>query len=57
MRSGTQPSENGEDGRVVLEVMLAAYASAAEGRKIKMPYRPPAGVKVPVEPWLNSRKG
>jgi len=56
MRSGATPRENGEDGKAVLEIMLACYASAAEGRRVALPYQPPPGVRVPVEPWLKSRK-
>jgi predicted dehydrogenase len=32
-----QPLETGEDGRAVLEMILAAYRSAGEGRKILLP--------------------
>ena len=35
----TQPLETGEDGRAVLEVLFAAYQSAATGRKVKLPFR------------------
>jgi predicted dehydrogenase len=56
MRTGSTPIENGEDGRVVLEIMMACYASAAEGRRIELPYQPPADVKTPVEIWLKSRE-
>lgn len=55
MRTGEIPSENGADGRAVLEIMLACYASAAEGRRIELPYTPPADIKVPVDLWLRSR--
>jgi len=33
-----QPLVTGEDGRAVLEVVMAAYASAGAGRKISLPY-------------------
>ena len=33
-----EPLETGEDGRAVLEIILAAYASAGEGRKIALPF-------------------
>jgi predicted dehydrogenase len=56
MRTGKTPIENGEDGKVVLEIMMACYASAAEGRRIELPYTPPADVKTPVEIWLKSRQ-
>jgi myo-inositol 2-dehydrogenase / D-chiro-inositol 1-dehydrogenase len=40
----------GEDGRAVLEAMLAGYASAGSGRKVLLPFRP-AGVGRPVDLW------
>ncbi len=52
MRSGAEPREGGADGRAVLEIMLACYASAAAGRRIALPYSPPADVEVPVDLWL-----
>ncbi|MBN2494380.1 MAG: Gfo/Idh/MocA family oxidoreductase [Deltaproteobacteria bacterium] len=55
MRDGSQPSESGEDGKAVLEIMLACYASAAEGRRIELPYVPPDDIGVPVEIWLRAR--
>ncbi|HUU00905.1 MAG TPA: Gfo/Idh/MocA family oxidoreductase [Myxococcota bacterium] len=55
MRNGSEPSESGQDGRQVLEIMMACYASAAEGRRIELPYTPPEGIKTPVEIWLRSR--
>ncbi len=57
MRTGATPSENGRDGKAVLEIMLACYASAAEGRRIELPYTPPADIQVPVDLWLRSKKG
>ncbi|MBI4569441.1 MAG: Gfo/Idh/MocA family oxidoreductase [Planctomycetes bacterium] len=53
---GVAPSENARDGRDVLEIMLAAYASAAEGRAVRLPFRPPRGLKRPVDLWLRRRK-
>ena len=40
----------GENGRAVLEVMLAACESARVGRKVKLPFRTKA--KKPVDLWL-----
>ena len=40
VRGKEEPLLTGEDGRLVLEIMLAAYASAREGRKIALPFRP-----------------
>ena len=43
----------GEDGLVVLKALYAGYASAGEGRKLALPYQPPAGTKRPIDLWLN----
>ncbi len=34
------PRETGEDGRAVLEILLAAYASARTGQRVKLPFPP-----------------
>lgn len=52
-RAGRAPSESALDGLKVLEIMWAAYASAAEGRVIELPYRPPEGYTNPVRLWLD----
>jgi predicted dehydrogenase len=44
----------GEDGKVVLEAIYAAYASAGLGCKVNLPYQPTA-VR-PIGEWLNRRK-
>jgi predicted dehydrogenase len=44
-----QPLVTGEDGRAVLEIILAAYASAGSGRKVPLPFRTEA--KRPIELW------
>lgn len=44
------PLVTGEDGRVVLEVILAAYESARRGCKITLPFR--ADVARPCDLWL-----
>ena len=41
---------SGEDGRVVMQALYAAYASAGAGRKIQMPYTPKTSK--PIEEWL-----
>lgn len=56
-RLGHTPMESAADGRAVLEIMWAAYASAAEGRVIDLPYAPPPDLKAPVQLWLRSRGG
>lgn len=49
-----QPIETGEDGREVLKIVLAAYQSAGEGRKIAWPYEPPPYEK-PIDLWLERK--
>jgi myo-inositol 2-dehydrogenase/D-chiro-inositol 1-dehydrogenase len=50
VRGKETPISDGETGRVVLEVVCAAYASAGLGRKIKLPFRP-KGIVKPVDLW------
>jgi predicted dehydrogenase len=45
---------SGEDGRVVMQALYAAYASAGLGQKVQMPYTP--NTTKPIDEWL-SRKG
>jgi predicted dehydrogenase len=52
---GTRPRESGDDGMVVLEILLAAYESAATGRTVALPHRP-EGVERAVDPWLRTRQ-
>jgi len=54
VRGKEQPITTGEDGRAVLEVLLAGYASAGEGRKVALPFRP-KNVRHPAELWLAGR--
>lgn len=49
-RGGDVLEESAEDGRAVLELMLAAYASAGQGRAIELPFRP-RGVERPIDLW------
>jgi predicted dehydrogenase len=44
----------GEDGKVVLEAIFAAYASAGLGHKVTLPYQPTT--ERPVDEWLSRRK-
>jgi predicted dehydrogenase len=55
VRSEEQPIVTGEDGREVLKIMLAAYQSAGEGRKVTWPYEPPK-VDKPIDLWKGSEK-
>ena len=50
VRTGKEPIVTGEDGRAVLEMIYAAYASAKEGRKISLPFT--AKVNYPIELML-----
>jgi predicted dehydrogenase len=45
-----QPAETGEDGRAVLELVFAAYASAGQGRRVDLPFRSEA--ERPIDLWL-----
>jgi predicted dehydrogenase len=47
--------ESGEDGKVVLQIMLAAYHSAGVGKRVSFPFTPPADMKYPVDLWLHPR--
>ena len=47
-----QPLVTGEDGRAVLELIYAAYASAAQGKKILIPFAPK--VSKPIDLWLGA---
>lgn len=54
VRGKESPQATGEDGLVVLEALYAGYASAGEGRKVELPFRP-KGVKKPIDLWLNGQ--
>jgi predicted dehydrogenase len=43
------PLETGEDGRAVLEVVCAAYASAGSGQKVALPFA--TGAARPIQLW------
>jgi myo-inositol 2-dehydrogenase/D-chiro-inositol 1-dehydrogenase len=49
LRLGLEPLETAADGRAVLEAIFAAYASAASGRKIELPFTSPA--RRPIDLW------
>ena len=49
VRLDRQPAVTGEDGRVVLEVIFAAYESARTGKKVKLPFKTKA--KKPWDLW------
>lgn len=52
VRQDKTPLVRGEDGRAVLEIMLAAYESARTGAKVMLPFRP--HVKKPIDLWLGT---
>ena len=51
VREDKTPLVTGEDGRAVLEIIYAAYASAGSGKKITLPFSP--RVAKPIDLWLN----
>jgi len=51
VRLDQKPSVTGEDGKAVLEIMMAAYASAGAGKRIALPFATDA--KRPIDLWLN----
>lgn len=54
VRNNKEPLVTGDDGRVVLEILYAAYASAGSGKKIMLPFN--AKVKKPIDLWLTPTK-
>ncbi len=51
VQHGKEPLETGEDGRAVLEILFAAYASAGQNRRIELPFRSDA--RRPIDLWLS----
>ena len=49
VREGRTPTENGHDGRAVVEAIHALYASAGEGRRIPLPFASDA--PRPIDLW------
>jgi predicted dehydrogenase len=47
-------SVTGEDGRAALEAIYAAYQSAGTGQTVKLPFKPPAGTRMPIDLWINA---
>lgn len=50
VRLDLKPEVTGNDARVVLEVLFAAYESARTGRKVKLPFKTKAAK--PIDLWL-----
>ncbi len=55
VRDDTEPIETGEDGRAVLEIIMAAYESARAGRKVPLPFHPEA--KRGIDLWKPEHSG
>lgn len=53
VRENKTPLVTGEDGRVVLEMMYAAYRSAGTGQNVRLPFT--AKVAKPIDLWLEGR--
>jgi predicted dehydrogenase len=49
VRNHATPAVTGEDGKAVLEVLMAAYASAGTGKKVALPFVTDA--KKPIDLW------
>jgi myo-inositol 2-dehydrogenase/D-chiro-inositol 1-dehydrogenase len=52
VRNDKEPLVTGEDGRAVLEIMCAAYASAKSGSKVTLPFT--AKANKPIDHWLGA---
>jgi myo-inositol 2-dehydrogenase/D-chiro-inositol 1-dehydrogenase len=50
VRQNTPAAVTGQDGKAVLEIILAAYASAGTGKKVELPFHTDA--KRPIDLWL-----
>jgi myo-inositol 2-dehydrogenase / D-chiro-inositol 1-dehydrogenase len=55
VREGRAPSENGHDGRAVVEAICAAYASAAQRRRVALPFATDAAR--PIDLWTGRGPG
>jgi len=55
IREGREASESAADGRAVLEIMWAAYASAAQGRTIELPFVPDPFWRYPAQVWVDRK--
>ncbi len=53
VRHDKEPLVTGRDGRAVLEILYAAYASAGSGKKILLPFH--ADVQKPIDLWINRK--
>jgi predicted dehydrogenase len=53
VRNGTLPTESGQDGRAVVEAVLALYVSARERRRVALPFASDAAR--PIDLWSPSQ--
>ncbi len=53
VKNDKEPMESGEDGRAVLEILQAAYASAGQHRRIDLPFK--SDPDRPIDLWLQSK--
>ncbi len=53
VRGKEEPIATGADGLVVMEALYAGYASAGQGRRIDLPFRP-RGIRKPIDLWFAS---
>lgn len=54
MKERRRPRESAEDGLAVLEIIIAAYASAGQGRVIELPFESAPAFERPVDLWLDA---
>lgn len=54
VRQDKTPLVTGEDGRAVLEIIYAAYASAGTGKKVNLPFT--AEVGKPIDLWIGDKQ-
>lgn len=52
VENNKEPLLTGEDGKIILEMVYAAYKSAKEGRKVKLPFR--SDEPKPINLWLGN---
>ena len=51
LRGEEEPMSTGEDGKAVLEAIIAAYASAGRGERILLPFADARRYKRPIDAW------
>ncbi len=57
VRQGRSPAQTGQDGRAVLEMLLAAYAAAGRGAAVRLPFRPDPAPAFPSALWRQPGAG